>query len=346
MKNPYTAEAQVDWRRLGEVVRNATHFLDNVIDENKYPVPELEEKALRDRRIGLGVMGWAEMLVQLMLPYDSSDACFMATAAMRFIKKKSLAESMRLAHERGTYPEWEGSQWHQAGLPVRNATLTTVAPTGTISMIAAQSRHRAHLVTIESGGIPEVRALGMPCSGGIEPKFALVFTRNQAGMIMLDIDQQFEYVARKEGWYSEELMKQVAERGSCKGVPGVPEHWQRIFVVANEISPDAHVHMQAAFQGPNTTDVITQPIDSACSKTINFAHKATIEDVDRAYRMAWGLGLKGITVYRDGSRFGQVLSVGVKTEERKPAEQVAPAPEEPELEANDEDNVAAAGCKT
>ncbi|HLO03083.1 MAG TPA: LAGLIDADG family homing endonuclease [Symbiobacteriaceae bacterium] len=302
---PYTQNARVDWDRLAEVTHLTTHFLDNVIDANKYPLEQLAEKARRDRRIGLGVMGWAEMLVQLGLGYDSEEGCAKASEVMTFIKKESAVMSGHLAEERGVYPEWEGSQWAQAGLKVRNATLTTVAPTGTISIIAAR---------------PE-----MPVSGGCEPKFALVFTRNQAGSIMLDVDGQFEAVAKAEGWYSEELMQEIAAKGSCRGVDGVPEQWQKVFVVANEIEPYWHVRMQAAFQGGDETDVLTQPLDAACSKTINFANEATVEEVREAYDLAWKLGLKGITVYRDGSRWGQVLTVG-KTEEKKEEAVDAPAP--------------------
>jgi len=327
VQEPYTENAKVDWDRLGEVTRTATHFLDNVIDMNKYPVPALAEKALADRRIGLGIMGWAEMLVQLGLAYDSEAGCDLATAVMSWIKLQSLLKSISLAEERGSYPEWPGSQWDQAGYKVRNATLTTIAPTGTISLFASQSEHKAHTWFADNsnyGKIPTAyiqdSVYGMPCSGGCEPKFALAFVRNQAGMIMLDIDQQFEYIARSEGWYSEDLMKKVAETGSCRGVEGVPEQWQRVFVIANEIDPQSHVRMQAAFQGSDDTDVISQPVDSACSKTINFDNSATEEDVDTAYRLAWKLGLKGITVYRDGSRSGQVLTAGSKPEETKVAE--------------------------
>jgi len=297
--NAYTEKAVVDWDRLAKVTHLTTHFLDNVIDANKYPLEQLADKARRDRRIGLGIMGWAEMLVQLGLAYDSAEGCAMANQVMTFLKAESVKESIRLAAERGAYPEWSGSQWDHAGMKVRNATLTTIAPTGTISLIAAR---------------PD-----MPCSGGCEPKFGLVFTRNQAGSIMLDIDGQFEQVAKSEGWYSEPLMKEVAERGTCKGVAGVPEKWQDVFVVANEIDPLWHVRMQAAFQGSDETDVLTQPIDAACSKTINFDNSATLDDVQASYELAWKLGLKGITVYRDGSRNFQVLTSGNQTVEKKEA---------------------------
>jgi ribonucleoside-diphosphate reductase alpha chain len=293
----YTGQAEVDWERLGQITRTATHFLDNVIDANKYPLPPIAEKARRDRRIGLGVMGWAEMLVQMGYPYDSAEAVDLGRQVMTFIKQKATEESIALAEARGAYPEWEGSQWFQAGIKVRNATMTTVAPTGTISLFAARP--------------------AMPCSGGIEPKFALVFTRNQAGAIMLDIDGQFEQIARAEGWYSEELMQKVAEHGTARGVAGVPEKWQHIFSTSHDINPEWHVRMQGAFQGSDDLPVNLQPVDAAVSKTINFPNHATLEDVEKSYALAWELGLKGITVYRDGSRAFQVLTSGNKTEEKQ-----------------------------
>lgn len=330
VENPYTTEAEVDWGRLWSLARLTTRFLDNVIDMNKYPVEGLALKARNDRRIGLGVMGWAEMLVQLGLPYDSQEAVEMAGEVMSYVKDASLHESQRLALDRGPYPEWEGSQWDKAGFKVRNATLTTVAPTGTISMFAAQSQHPAHVLFAKHDRETrdfDMTTLGMPCSGGIEPKFALVFTRNQAEMKMLDIDQQFEFIARSEGWYSDQLMAQVAATGSCRGVEGVPDRWQRVFGVSNEIDFEWHVRMQSAFQGGDETEVDTQPLDAACSKTINFPNTATRDDVNRAYLLAWELGLKGITVYRDGSRYGQVLSIGnVQKDEPAVAEQDPSAP--------------------
>jgi ribonucleoside-diphosphate reductase alpha chain len=294
----YTPNARVDWLRLAKVTRLATHFLDNVLDANTYPIDELRQKAMADRRIGLGIMGWAEMLVQLGLAYDSDEACDKAREVMRWIKSCAVDESSALASQRGEYPEWVGSAWQKAGWRVRNATLTTIAPTGTISILAATPT--------------------MPVSGGCEPKFALAFTRNQAGETMIDVDGQFASIAKNEGWYSDELMRTIAERGSCRGVEGVPERWRRVFVVANEISPEAHVAMQVAFQGEDDLGVIDAPIDSAVSKTVNFPNHATIDDVRTVYEMAWTHGLKGIAVYRDGSRYGQVLSVGTtKNEEAK-----------------------------
>jgi ribonucleoside-diphosphate reductase alpha chain len=310
----YTDNARVDWDRLGQVVRTAAHFLDNVIDANKYPLTQIAEKARRDRRIGLGVMGWAEMLVQMGFAYDSTEAVNLAAELMTFIKQKATEESMALAEARGAYPEWEGSQWYKAGVKVRNATMTTVAPTGTISLFAAKP--------------------SMPCSGGIEPKFALVFTRNQAGALMLDVDGQFEAIAKSEGWYTEERMKQVAEHGTVRGVEGVPEKWQRVFATSHDIRPEWHVRMQAAFQGGDDLPVTLQPVDAAVSKTINFPNEATRQEVEESYTLAWELGLKGITVYRDGSRAFQVLTSGNKTEEKKEAEAAVaakPAPVGPSL---------------
>lgn len=305
VRNPYSESAEVDWERLGTVARLAARFLDNVIDANKYPLAQIAEKARRDRRIGLGVMGWAEMLVQMGLAYDSEEAVELGGQVMTFIKQKATEESIALAEARGAYPEWEGSQWQKAGIKVRNATMTTVAPTGTISLFAARP--------------------SLPCSGGIEPKFALVFTRNQAGSIMLDIDGQFEAVARMEGWYSDELMKAVADHGTCRGVAGVPERWQMIFATSHDIAPEWHVRMQGAFQGKDSLPVDQQPVDAAVSKTINFPHHATKEEVERSYALAWELGLKGITVYRDGSRSFQVLTSGDKTTEKVEASAPQPA---------------------
>lgn len=310
VRNPYSGQAEVDWDRLGEITRAATHFLDNVIDANKYPLPQIADKARRDRRIGLGVMGWAEMLVQMGYPYDSHDAVALGSQVMTFIKQEATMQSAAMAEARGAYPEWEGSQWEKTGVKVRNATLTTVAPTGTISLFAARP--------------------ALPCSGGIEPKFALVFTRNQAGALMLDVDGQFETIARREGWYSEALMRKVAEHGTVRGVEGVPETWQAVFATSHDIDPEWHVRMQGAFQGSDELPVTLQPVDAAVSKTINFPHEATREDVAQAYALAWELGLKGITVYRDGSRAFQVLTSGNKMEEKTEAA-APPAPVGPAI---------------
>lgn len=272
----------LDWSRLAEVTYTCVHFLDNVIDANRYPLPQIEQKTKANRRIGLGVMGWADLLIKLEIAYDSDAAVELAGKVMQFIWDESVKASEQLAAERGVFPNWQGSLWDQKGRRVRNATLTTVAPTGTISMIAG-------------------------CSSGIEPIFALVFTRNQAGVTMLDVNHEFERIAQAEGWYSDALMETILERGTCRGLAEVPEKWQRVFACAYDITPAWHVRMQGAFQ--------TGGVDSAVSKTINFAKDATVEDVHRAYILAYELGCKGITVYRDGSREGQVLSVGKQKEE-------------------------------
>lgn len=321
--DPYTETARVDWDRLKQAAETACDFLEAVIDVNKYPVPGLEQKAKRDRRIGLGVMGWAEMLVQLGLAYDSPEAVRLGNEVMREIKLIAMRHSMEKAALYGPYPEWEGSLWHAAGIKLRNATLTTVAPTGTISMFAAQSQHPAHQITGPEG----IGTLGMPCTGGIEPKFALAFTRNQAGMLMVEVDQQFEYIARREGWYTPELMDQIAaNHGSCAGIDAVPEKWQRIFKTAHDIAPEWHVRMQSGFQGSDEDTVISQPVDAAVSKTCNFPQTASVGDVAQIYMLAWQLGLKGITVYRDGARANQVLSTGTQAKAQTPAATDGKAP--------------------
>lgn len=297
--------ANVDWNRLAERVHMVIHFLDNVIDANKYPLEAIRQKTHANRRIGLGVMGFADLLIRLGIAYDSQEGVDFGAELMQFVWEESVKASEKLAEERGVFPNWKGSRWDAesplakapwTGHRVRNSTVTTVAPTGTISMIAG-------------------------CSSGIEPLFALAFTRNQAGVIMVDVNSEFERIAKEEGWYSEALMRKIAETGSCRGIEGVPEKWQRVFVVANEIAPEWHVKMQAAFQ--------TSGVDSAVSKTINFAGSATTDDVRTSYLMAYKTGCKGITVYRDGSRDGQVLSVGTteapKTDAQAPARAALPA---------------------
>jgi ribonucleoside-diphosphate reductase alpha chain len=308
--DPYTPAARPDWVRLASVTALTTHFLDNVIDLNKYPLEQIAEKARRDRRIGLGVMGWAEMLVQLGIPYASEEGIEMAVRVRRFIKRATVEESKRLAGVRGTYPEYAGSQWQKAGVPMRNATTLTVAPTGTISILAAR---------------PD-----MPVSGGIEPKFALVITRNQAGAQMLDVDAQFIAVAKAQGFWSDDLAEHLQVYGDVD-TDLVPKNVRNLFLTANEIGPKWHVRMQAAWQGDDDESVL-ETTCAAVSKTINFANEATEANVREAYDLAWKLGLKGITVYRDGSRYGQVLTAGNKTE-AAPAPMAGGEPADPNLEA-------------
>jgi ribonucleoside-diphosphate reductase alpha chain len=280
---------EIDWDRLRNVVHRSTHFLENVIDANQYPLAEITELAQRIRRIGLGVMGLADVFVKLGIPYDSDEGVALGRRIQQFVDQAAKVESERLAAERGTFPEWERSIWgtdeacarNPQGERVRpmrrlrNCNVTTVAPTGTISIIAG-------------------------CSSGIEPLFAVAFMRNQAGVLMPDVNEDFVAIARAEGWYSEDLMRRIAEAGHID-FPEVPAKWQRVFVTANAIKPEWHIRMQAAFQEFN---------DSAISKTCNFAHDASEEYVEEIYRLAYRLNCKGVTVYRDGSRDMQVLSTG------------------------------------
>ncbi len=279
----------VDWERLRTAVHLCTHFLDNVIDANKYPLEEITDLAKRIRRVGLGIMGWADLLVRLGVPYDSEDGVALGRRLMEFVDEESKVASEKLAETRGVFPEWERSIWgpdatcaRDAGgnrirpmRRLRNCNLTTVAPTGTISILAG-------------------------CSSGIEPLFAVAFMRNQAGALMPDVNEDFIAIAREEGWYSDALMQRIAESGHIH-YPEVPERWQRVFVTAHDVTPEWHIRMQAAFQDFT---------DSAISKTCNFPHSATEPDVEQIYRLAFELNCKGVTVYRDGSRDMQVLSTG------------------------------------
>ena len=283
------ADEGVDWDALRTVVHLSTHFLDNVIDANVYPLQEIHDLAQNIRRIGLGVMGWADMLVRLGVPYDSAEGVDLGRRVMEFINEEARNASEKLATNRGVFPAWEESIWGPDGMAamrndasrirperaLRNCNLTTVAPTGTISIFAG-------------------------CSGGIEPLFAVAFMRNQAGSLMPDVNPDFVRMAQEGGWYSEELMERIAQEGHIH-FEEVPEEIQSVFRTAHDITPEWHVRMQAAFQ---------EHTDSAISKTTNFPREATEEDVRQIYELAFSLGCKGVTVYRDGSREGQVLSTG------------------------------------
>ncbi len=283
-------DGAVDWEKLRQVVKVAVRFLDDVIDMNRYPLPQIEELTKGNRKIGLGVMGFAEMLIQLGIPYDSDQAVEMAEAIMRSVQATAWETSASLAKERGAFPNYKGSRLDRPGAPpVRNATVTTIAPTGSISIIAG-------------------------CSSGIEPLFALVYTRHVLDNATLpEVNPLFERVAHERGFYSPELIDTIAQRGSVRGLDAVPEDVQRIFPTAHDIAPEWHVRVQAAFQ---------RYTDNAVSKTINFPHEATVEDVRKAYLLAYELGCKGITVYRDGSRTTQVLRKGRSD---KPAQAGQPA---------------------
>ncbi|MBD3271438.1 MAG: vitamin B12-dependent ribonucleotide reductase [Elusimicrobia bacterium] len=269
--------ADIDWERLSRTVHTAVHFLDNVIDMNNYPLSQINETTKKTRKIGLGVMGWADMLAQLEIPYDSEKAFQLGGQVMAYIREHAREKSHLLALERGPFPLFKDSCFAD-GRMMRNATLTTIAPTGTIGIIAG-------------------------ASGGIEPFFALAYTRANVldNDAMLEVNPFFEARAKKEGFYSIDLMKSIARNGSIRSMNEIPEHIRASFVTSHDISPEAHVRMQASFQ--NYTD-------NAVSKTVNFAHTATEDDINTVYRLAYRLNCKGVTVYRDGSRDMQVLNIG------------------------------------
>ncbi|HEX6558366.1 MAG TPA: adenosylcobalamin-dependent ribonucleoside-diphosphate reductase, partial [Longimicrobiales bacterium] len=285
---------KVDWDALRQTIHLSTHFLDNVIDANNYPLPEITDLAQRIRRVGLGLMGYADLLVRVGVPYNSEAAIEVARELMYFIDEESKRASEKLAEVRGVFPEWSQSIWgpdetcarDEEGNRIRpmrklrNCNVTTVAPTGTISIFA-------------------------DCSGGIEPLFAVAFLRNQAGALMPDVNKDFVAIARKQGWYSDELMEKIATEGHIH-FNEVPATVQRVFVTAHDVVPEWHIRTQAAFQ---------EFVDSAISKTCNFAREAKEEDVREIYIKAYDLNCKGVTVYRDASRPQQVLSTGKTAQE-------------------------------
>jgi ribonucleoside-diphosphate reductase alpha chain len=276
---------EVDWQKLKESVRWAVRFLDDVIEVNNFPLPQIEQATLANRKIGLGIMGFADMLITLGLPYNSGKAVDFAKKLMRFIHKESLEASAALAGERGVFPNFDRSIYAKGNLRLRNATVNTIAPTGTISIIAG-------------------------CSSGIEPLFAVSFVRNVlSGTRLFEISPVFEAVAKKRKFYSRELLAEIALRGSLQNIKGVPEDIKRIFVTAFDVSPQEHVQMQAAFQ---------KYTDNAVSKTINLPGDATVDDVRKIYLLAHKLRCKGITIYRYGSKTDQVLSFSYGEESELP----------------------------
>ncbi len=285
----FVAGGDFDWARLRSVIHDAVRFLDDVIDANRYPLPEIERATKATRKIGLGIMGWADALAALEIAYDAPPAMELAGKLAQFLEDESLAASRALAERRGAFPAWTSSRWEGAGEgPLRNATTTTIAPTGTISIIAG-------------------------CASGIEPLYALAYRRNVLdGAELTEVNPAFQRVAAARGFASPELFESVAEHGSIRGRSDVPADVQRVFPTAHEIDFATHVRMQAAFQ---------RHVHAAVSKTINLARSASPLDVKAAYQLAYELGCKGITVYRDGSREGQVLVTGA----RAPRPEAAPS---------------------
>ncbi|OGI15290.1 ribonucleoside-diphosphate reductase, adenosylcobalamin-dependent [Candidatus Micrarchaeota archaeon RBG_16_49_10] len=271
-------KAEMDWERLRDIVHTGVHFLDNVIDANVWPIKESEEMAKANRRIGLGVMGFADMLIELGIPYDSEEAVKTAEKVMKFVHEEGLAASEKLGVERGSFPNFKGSLWDNKGYKhMRNATITTVAPTGTTSLVAG-------------------------CSQSIEPLFAISYMRNvqsSLGRNLVETNPIFERVAIREGFYSDDLMERILKEGSIHGMEEMPKEIREVFVTMRDIIPEWHVRIQAAFQ---------KHTDSSVSKTVNFPNHATPQDIERAYLLAYQLKCKGITVYRDGSRALQVLN--------------------------------------
>jgi ribonucleoside-diphosphate reductase alpha chain len=281
-------EWSIDWEEMERVIRLAVRFLDDVIEMNPYPLPAIDATVKSNRRIGLGIMGWADLLFILAIPYDSQQAIELAERLMAFVNDKGHDQSARLAEERGPFPNWSRSIY-QDGRPMRNSTVTTIAPTGTISMIAG-------------------------CSSGIEPIFALAFEHRvkqpDGERVLTFVNETFERIARDQGWFSDALMQEIVRRGSLHGIPGVPEPAQVIFKTSHDIGYQWHVRHQSAFQ---------RSTDNGVSKTINLPNAASEDEVASAYRLAWELGCLGITVFRDGCKGEQVLNVGIGAKKDKTA---------------------------
>jgi len=275
-------DGEIDWDKLRRTVRIAIHFLDNVIDANKYPLPQIEKMTKANRKVGLGVMGFAEMLAKLSVPYNSKEGVATAEKVMSFISEEARKKSVELGEERGSFPNFEGSIWEKMGYnAMRNATVTSIAPTGTISIIAGTS-------------------------SGIEPFFAISYVRNVMGTQLFEVNPVFEKIAEERGFHSPELLTKVAKEGSIQRIKEIPSDVRKIFVTALDIAPEWHVRMQAAFQ---------KYTDNAVAKTVNLPSEATLEDVKRVFLLAYKLKCKGITVYRYGSKSEQVLTIGASSRE-------------------------------
>ena len=273
---------KINWQKLRGLVRTAVHFLDNVIDVNRYPLPQIERMTKGNRKIGLGVMGFADILIKLGIPYDSQEGIRVAEKVMKFIAKEAREKSKKLAELRGVFPNFRGSVWDKRKIRVRNSALITIAPTGTISTIAG-------------------------CSSGIEPLFAISYVRKiLEGTQFLETNSLFEELAMGKGFYNKRLLVEIAKKGSIQHMKKIPPYVRKIFLTAFDISPEWHVRMQAAFQ---------KYTDNAVSKTVNLPYEAAVEEVEKVYKLAYKLGCKGVTVYRYGSKPQQVLYLGSVPEE-------------------------------
>jgi len=308
-------DGHIDYGKLGRIIKTAVRFLDDVIDVNNFPLPQIAEMTKSNRKIGLGIMGFADMLFCLGVPYDSEPAVEIAEEVMGFVQSEARSASEELADERGVFPNWEGSRHDtENGRRLRNATVTTIAPTGTISIIAG-------------------------CSSGIEPLFAVSYVRRKVldDDEMLEVHPYFEDVARREGFFSDDLMKRIADEGTVRHIDEVPEQWRQVFATAHDVTPEWHIRLQAAFQ---------KHTDNAVSKTVNFSNQATVDEVEQVYVMAFKSRCKGVTIYRDGSREEQVLNVGPKREKKRgdPASGIATTrPSRPRL-LNGETERVETGC--